>query len=420
MPQKRLIAELVKVNPDTLIRRYLKIGIVSMVAILSFTSYGIYRAYLSRIVANAESSAVSLASALMDVERKHLVTRAANGTDELQVTDSTIPRLNRDLGLFFRHFNILKIKIYDRKARIIYSTDPTNIGKSDSGNPRLANALAGANDSKVVKKEKVLDFDGQEKFAVDVVEAYIPVHDATGRVIGSFELYLDVTRYRNEILRFVILSGGMLFLILLWVFVISFMLLRKEAVQLKAAQKALESQAATDFLTGTCNRRQLLVHCEEVMSDLVEAGAGDMAGARVGFIMLDIDHFKRINDTFGHAAGDEIIRELALRLRNSVRQPDIVGRYGGEEFLVVLPNATEEQLGVIADRLWSSVRSTPFRFGGESIPVTVSLGVAVSSGTEESHEEIIRRADGALYRSKNEGRDTIRYAYPSEGEAVYG
>jgi diguanylate cyclase (GGDEF)-like protein len=246
------------------------------------------------------------------------------------------------------------------------------------------------------------------------------VRDSGGRIIGSFELYLDVTRYRNEIWKFVVISGVMLCLILLWVFSISFLLLRKEAMQLKVFQKALEKQATTDFLTDTCNRRQLLAHCENEMSGLTRTREDDGQESSVGFIMLDIDHFKKINDTFGHAAGDEIIRELAARLRDSVRQHDIVGRYGGEEFLIVLPDAAEEQLRAIAERLWRSVRSEPFRYGGENIPVTISLGVAVSTVADEGHEEIIRRADDALYRSKNEGRDRISYAFPEGREAVHG
>ena len=130
----------------------------------------------------------------------------------------------------------------------------------------------------------------------------------------------------------------------------------------------------------------------------------------IGFVMVDIDHFKQINDAFGHAAGDEVLRGMAQRFKSSVRQYDIVGRYGGEEFLVVLPHTDAGQLRGFAERLWEKVRSEPFHYDGHDISVTISLGVAAASGSDESHEELIRRADDALYRAKSEGRDRICYA----------
>jgi len=397
-------------DPERLIRQYLKIGIISMLVIVSLTSYGIYRIYLSHIVADAELGAVSLANFLMESEKKSLVVRNAQGVDELRLTPETAPVLTENLKRFSRHFNIIKIKIFDRHMRIIHSDDPSIVGKSDRGNPRLANALAGKNDSKVVEKEKILDFEGKEKFDVDVVETYIPVRDDRGDIIGSFELYQDVTPFNKAIKKLVALSGGVLTLILLWTFLVSFVLLRKEAIQLKAVQEVLKGQATTDFLTGTCNRRQLLTRCEEEMSRLVRVRQDKELDAPIGFIMIDIDHFKKVNDTYGHAAGDEVIRELAQRLRGVIRQHDIIGRYGGEEFLVALPQTAESQLRSVAERLWSCVRSTPFRFEEKEIAVTISLGVAASTAQDDRYEKIVSRADDALYRSKHEGRDRITYA----------
>jgi diguanylate cyclase (GGDEF)-like protein len=128
------------------------------------------------------------------------------------------------------------------------------------------------------------------------------------------------------------------------------------------------------------------------------------------FVMVDVDHFKDINDTHGHAAGDEVIRVLAERFTSGMRQNDFVGRYGGEEFLIVLPDIADDQLKTVVERLWSEIRSKPIRYQDKEIPVTVSLGVAAYQHTDEHLEQIIKRADDALYRAKNEGRDTIRYA----------
>lgn len=406
---KTVATELTKANPDTLIRNYLRTSIICFLVIITLACYGTYRVYLNHVVAEAERSSVALAGSLMEVERQRLVTRSPSGSEELQILPAALPGLNRTFGLFFRNFNILKIKIFDRQARVIFSNDRSIVGKDDPHNLRLKNALAGRTDSKVVKKEKILDFGGAEKFAVDVVETYIPVRDSNGTVIGSFELYQDVTLYNRAIIRLVIMSGIMLTLILSWVFLVSFLLLRKEARQLKDVQEILRNQAATDFLTGIYNRRQLLARCEEEMSRLRRLPKDSPPEGKIGFIMVDIDHFKKINDTYGHDAGDEVIRELALRLKGVIRQHDVIGRYGGEEFLVVLPNATEEQVRTIAERLWTAARSTPVMYGKTAINVTISLGVAAAMSGEETHEKVIIRADDALYRSKHGGRDRITH-----------
>jgi len=397
------------INPDSLIRNYMKIGFISMVTIIALTCYGTYRVYLAHVVAEAELSAVSLASSLMEIERENLVVISPEGKEELLVSSTAAPLLDRTMGLFFPNFNILKIKIFDRHAQVIYSNDRSIIGKNDPDNQRLKNALTGRNDSKVVKKDKILDFNGRNKFAVDVVETYIPVRDSKGVIIGSFELYQDVSRFKREIVNLVTLSGLILALILLSVFLISFLLLRRKAIQLKDVQAILKNQATIDFLTGIYNRRQLMTRCEEEMSRLGRINEGQQPKSLLVFILVDIDFFKKINDTYGHDAGDEVLRELALRLKNSIRQHDIIGRYGGEEFLIVLPDATQEQLRVIAERLWHCVRSAPINYKGESIAAAISLGVASTTGEEETHEQVISRADNALYRSKHAGRDRITY-----------
>jgi len=401
--------EQTKIDSDTLIRNYLKIGLISMATIITLACYGTYRVYLAHIVAEAEQNAVSLASSLKELEKKNMVMKSPSGNEELQIPGSAAPMLDRTLGIFFPNFNILKIKIFNRYTEIIYSNDLSLVGKKDPDNKRLKNALAGINDSMVVKKDQIMDFNGNNKFAVDVVETYIPVRDSSGSVIGSFELYQDVTRFKQEIVRLVTLSGVILTLILLSVFLISFMLLRRKAIQLKRVQEILKSQADTDFLTGLSNRRQLLLRCSEEMSRLGRLREESSSQGHLTFIMLDIDFFKKINDTYGHDGGDEVLREMSSRLRKNLRQHDIIGRYGGEEFLIVLVDSNPEQLQTIAERLWHSVRSTPVNFKGQQISATVSLGVATRTGDDVSHEQIITRADEALYHSKHTGRDKITY-----------
>jgi diguanylate cyclase (GGDEF)-like protein len=121
--------------------------------------------------------------------------------------------------------------------------------------------------------------------------------------------------------------------------------------------------------------------------------------------MLDIDHFKKINDTYGHTVGDQVLRGLASELRDHIRYPDTIGRYGGEEFLIVLPHSTLLAAAEQADRLCRHARDVPIKCGEQRIAVTVSIGVAQYKIHKENWEGVLARADAALYRAKNGGRD---------------
>lgn len=164
--------------------------------------------------------------------------------------------------------------------------------------------------------------------------------------------------------------------------------------------------AVTDPLTGLFNRRYAEAHLERI-AEQTHATGGEYA-----IMMLDIDHFKSINDRFGHAAGDLVLRELAGRLRGSFRSIDLVARVGGEEFLVAMPNTSAEQAEYAADRIRRLIGDTPFQIGEAHSPlrVTISVGVAVDglSGTATRH--VFERADAALYAAKSSGRDAVSVA----------
>jgi diguanylate cyclase len=154
----------------------------------------------------------------------------------------------------------------------------------------------------------------------------------------------------------------------------------------------LISLATTDMLTGLPNRRAFLAHAATLR------GSG-LAGA---LLILDIDHFKRINDTYGHAVGDSCLRAVANRLRQALRAEDVVGRIGGEEFCVFLPGASEEEARAIGDRL---CRAVAFEPEGEHLVLRVTLSAGASLGeTATSLETLMSRADQALYSAKAQGR----------------
>ncbi|MGH7092994.1 MAG: PleD family two-component system response regulator [Stellaceae bacterium] len=165
------------------------------------------------------------------------------------------------------------------------------------------------------------------------------------------------------------------------------------------------SLALTDELTGLYNRRYVLAHLEEVAAR-VASGGGSFD---VALMMFDIDHFKQVNDQYGHPAGDEVLRQLAARALRGLRSVDLVARLGGEEFVVVMPETALSGAIVVAERLRQAVAGEPFLLHGtgQQIPVTISIGVSIGVGVTDSIESLMKRADEALYAAKNSGRNRV-------------
>ena len=163
----------------------------------------------------------------------------------------------------------------------------------------------------------------------------------------------------------------------------------------------LQHLAAHDALTGAFNRRSLSDEAERLLARCTRTG--DV----LTVMMIDVDHFKSINDRFGHAAGDEVLRRLAAIVQEAVRTGDYFARYGGEEFCVLLPNTSEEQSGVLAERLRRSYSEMALRFGENLFQSTISVGVADSCHAGTSLSGLFAAADEALYRAKQQGRNRV-------------
>ena len=170
--------------------------------------------------------------------------------------------------------------------------------------------------------------------------------------------------------------------------------------QLVSARDHLRIQATHDALTGIWNRRAIL---EVLQNELARSKRG---GAHPAVIMADLDHFKKINDTYGHPAGDAVLCEASRRMEQTIRTYDSIGRYGGEEFLVVAAECGQRQAIRIADRLREVVCDTPIDLGSLSIPATVSLGVATGDA-QTGVESLLNLADEALYDAKRAGRNVV-------------
>lgn len=161
--------------------------------------------------------------------------------------------------------------------------------------------------------------------------------------------------------------------------------------------------AVTDQLTGLHNRRYM----SGQLDSLVKRAA--LGGDPVAALLIDIDHFKKINDGFGHDVGDEVLREFALRLASNVRAIDLPCRYGGEEFTVIMPDTQLADALRIAERIRMHVSGSPFRVahGSELLTVTISIGVSATNGPDDTPETLMKRADEAVYEAKKSGRNAV-------------
>ncbi len=177
--------------------------------------------------------------------------------------------------------------------------------------------------------------------------------------------------------------------------------LRQIAAELAIANRRLATAALTDLLTGLPNRRAALDHLQQTWS------AADRSGRPFTVLVLDVDHFKQINDSYGHAAGDLVLREVATQLRKAARREDHVCRIGGEEFLVICPDAGLAAARLVAERLRAALASRPISIGRTAHAVTVSIGVAEREADMPEPDALVRTADRALYKAKTGGRNRI-------------
>lgn len=180
---------------------------------------------------------------------------------------------------------------------------------------------------------------------------------------------------------------------------------RKEALErdLRAANERLEHLASTDELTGVANRRAIE---EALRRDLARA---DRDATSLSVVLIDVDHFKSVNDTWGHQTGDSVLSSLGKLLRDTLRASDVAGRWGGEEFLCILPNTDGVGATVVAERLRTSLPLNAVAGPRGPVQVTASFGVAsvLGPGCRNASESIMRRADSALYSAKDHGRDQV-------------
>ncbi len=187
----------------------------------------------------------------------------------------------------------------------------------------------------------------------------------------------------------------------------------EDITERKRLQAELLEMATTDALTGLPNRRTFMGRLEEEFARVKRFGAHQVA-----VLMLDLDYFKRINDTHGHAAGDEVLRQVAMLIRDETRRVDLCSRLGGEEFAILLAGATLIAASEFAERLRGKIAAAAIIHDGKAISVTASIGISAMKASDDAADAALLRADGALYHAKDFGRNQVKVVEEGESAAA--
>ena len=214
-----------------------------------------------------------------------------------------------------------------------------------------------------------------------------------------------------RLLMGVVAASLLLAVVLAVAFSASYLLIRRGVAQLQDAHVKLESLAVIDALTALNNRSEFLARGEAEFSRLARSVGKRVPGVPMGCVLIDLDDFKSVNDIWGHQVGDQVLREVAGRLSGSVRPYDIIGRYDGEEFALLLPDTGFEQSLLVAERLLKAVNSEPFIVGDEQLAVTASVGVSCYNEKDRNLGDLLMRAGEGLGKARDGGRNRVAWVY---------
>jgi len=219
-----------------------------------------------------------------------------------------------------------------------------------------------------------------------------------GDLRGGISVTFNIDKIERDLKKnsYIIIFFGLI--LALMMVAATYMLYSRLLVKLSESRKKIEEIAITDELTSLYNRRHLLSRFDE------EFTKASRLNSPLGCIMIDIDNFKYINDTFGHLTGDKILKGVSLIIRSSIRAYDIAGRFGGEEFLIILPETKSDGTKTVAEKILKTIKEATFL---NDLRITISAGIANLTKDDDSLDSLIKRADDAMYKAKNTGKDRV-------------
>lgn len=392
-----------------LLRKLFWTGLLCLTLLLLPATYGVYRAYSWRLIESTHAEAKATCQVLLIKEKKHLLAIDERGQSHLKLAQSEQANFQKRLQKYFQPFHIDSVKIWDLHRQVVSLTEDQNTHLMAAIPTALDRALGGqsisllGNANEISVESKVLWGAGNQ------VISYLPIWGRDKEVLGAIEIRRSVESYRTKIRRGVAFFALLLGAALLALFGCVFFLVTKGANRLAQTQQVLHLLATTDPLTGLYNRREVLARANDIFSKGQESNQHNNP-ANFGLLMLDFDNFKEINDTYGHPIGDRVLQELASRLQAALRPYDILGRVGGEEFLVALPDSNLEQCREIAERLRKTVRENPFEIEGVLIHGSISIGGATAHPLDQGLETLLQRADKRLYQAKTRGKNRVSWS----------
>ncbi|MCP4596719.1 GGDEF domain-containing protein [Neptuniibacter sp.] len=387
-------------SSDLFLKRFCITALLSALVLMILTGYTVSHQYEKYVVQLAESNAERLATSIAKAHRQEL----DSALQKAPLLPPQLIELDRTLRAFIAPYDLVKIKLFSLDGVVIYSTDMSIIGKRSLDNKSLNIALQGDSSSSIQHKGQIRDLQNEERFDVDVVESYVALKSLSGEVVGAFEIYQDMTEFHNDIRQGVIVLAAIVLTILVIILFIAMFFMRKAAKQMIRQQRQLEQLATVDMVTNVYNRAEITRRLE---AEWERCKRQEADGKKVGLMMLDLDHFKQFNDRFGHQVGDGLLRQVAHRLQGELRLYSDLGRYGGEEFMVLVPEITPNGLKSIASRILKLISEEPFTVNTHELKVTISIGCAVAKPSDMHSDELIKRADNRLYAAKNAGRNCV-------------
>ena len=397
-------ADRVKDHP---FRSLVVIAILSTVVITLLTGIGSYRSQMQRLIANAENRAFQVAESLMQREQGTLFQSDLESRVQVSIPETELARLDSRVRDFLRPFGIVRISIYNADRSAVYSSDQAMAGRPGEGNASVATALSGTTSSSLVRSARLKNLAGEKMADVAVVSTAVPVRDARGRVIGVFELMTDVSGASRELLGTAGKSGAIVLSLFALVWGCALGVTHRLAGRLGEVEDELQRMAITDPLTGIANRRQIIHRIAEEFARYVRKRKDGAKSAPLCLVMADVDLFRMINDTYGHAVSDGVLREIAARIVHALRPYDLVGRFGDEEFLVLLPETELEEGWRVAGRIRAGVADEAVRIEDHLIQVTASFGIACVQSGEKDYTAALKRAASGMSRAKEAGRNQV-------------
>ena len=389
------------------------VGIAIVVAALSF----FYRHLATNILIEHETRAnvaltTAFANSIWPTYKDFVMSQNVIDRDIL-ISKLEIQALRQEVLSKMKNLNVVKVKIYNLDGMTVFSTDVNQIGSDKSNNPGFLAARAGKVISEITFRNEFYAF---EDVIVDrnLLATYIPLRqDQNVPVEAVFELYSDVTELVNKIetTQYQIVSGVFVALATLYLFLYVIVkradniIKRHEEVRL-LHEREMRHQAYHDSLTGLPNKSKFSEQLRESINRSIRSGQ------QFALMFVDLDRFKIINDSMGHDAGDQLIRITGERLSSLTREKDILFRWGGDEFTIILENIDNlDDVSTITERIIKGM-SSPISIAKQELVITTSIGIAVYPNDSDSAEALIKNADAAMYHAKGSGRNRYEFYTP--------